>query len=136
MPLYVKLLSDHATRPVADPRGAGFLLAAEEETDLYEFGRAWIPTGLALAIAPGYVGLLLPLGGGLSELDISPSIIDSVDRTELKVMVKNFSPHRQTVKRGAFVARLLIIPSGRPALLEVDALPAVPDRLGLGTTSP
>lgn len=126
MPLYLQRLTETAVRPTrATDCSAGLDLHADETATIPEYCRVWISTGLAVAIAPGYVGLVWPRSGLAGHgLDTSAGVIDSDYRGELKVLLCNGTPHRKTVHRGDRIAQLLVLPVGMPNLIEVDALPA------------
>jgi dUTP pyrophosphatase len=77
-------------------------------------GRAVVPTGVAVAIPPGYAGLVLPRSGlaarhGLTCLN-APGLIDAGYRGELQVILVNHDPELDyTVSRGDRIAQLVII---------------------------
>lgn len=82
-------------------------------------------TGIAVAIAPGYCGLVWPRSGLAGHgLDTSAGVIDSDYRGPVKVLLCNGTPHRKTVHAGDRIAQLLIMPVLMPNVIEVDALPA------------
>jgi dUTP pyrophosphatase len=76
-------------------------------------GRLLMPTGVAVAIPHGYMGLAVPRSGlalkhGITLVN-TPGIIDSGYRGELKVVMINTDPeHDYEVKRGDRVAQLII----------------------------
>jgi dUTP pyrophosphatase len=76
-------------------------------------GRALVPTGVAVAIPPGYAGLVLPRSGlalrhGITCLN-SPGLIDSGYRGELQVILINHDPeHDYAVSKGDRIAQLVI----------------------------
>lgn len=125
MPLYLRRLTESAIRPTRATDGsAGLDLYADEDAVIPEYSRTWVSTGLALAIAPGYVGLVWPRSGlAGSGLDTSAGVVDSDYRGPVKVLLVNGTPHRRTVRQGERVAQLLVVPTGMPALIEVDSLP-------------
>src|ERR1700733_5547716 len=77
-------------------------------------GRAVVPTGVALAIPPGFAGLVLPRSGlavrhGLTCLN-APGLIDSGYRGEVRVILVNHDPENDyTVSRGDRIAQLVLI---------------------------
>src|ERR1700722_10099935 len=94
---------------------AGADLIATAEVDLpCRGGRAVVPTGVAVAIPPGYAGLVVPgrvlaARHGLTCLN-APGLIDSGFRGELKVILVNHDPELDyTVSRGDRIAQLVII---------------------------
>jgi dUTP pyrophosphatase len=76
-------------------------------------GRVLVPTGIAVAIPSGYVGLVVPRSGlaikhGVTLLN-TPGIIDSGYRGELKVVMINTDPTSDyQVTRGDRIAQLVI----------------------------
>jgi len=126
MPLYLQRLTETAQRPTRATEGAaGLDLYADETVTIPEYHRAWVSTGIAVAIAPGYCGMVWPRSGLAGKgLDTSAGVIDCDFRGELKVLMVNGSHERKTVKAGDRIAQLLIMPVGMPNVIEVDALPA------------
>jgi len=126
MPLYFTRLTETAQRQTRATEGAaGLDLYADETITIPEYRRAWVSTGIAVAIAPGYVGLVWPRSGLAGKgLDTSPDAINCDSRGELKVLLCNGSHERKTVNQGDRIAQLLIVPVGMPNVVEVDALPA------------
>jgi dUTP pyrophosphatase len=91
-------------------------------------GRALVPTGLSIALPPGYEMQVRPRSGlalkhGLT-LPNSPGTIDEDYRGELGVIVLNAGPEPFTVERGMRIAQAVIAPVVRAAWREVDTLPA------------
>lgn len=89
------------------------LYAREDATIPARGGRLLMPTGVAVAIPHGYMGLAVPRSGlalkhGVTLVN-TPGIIDSGYRGELKVVMINTDPdHDYEVKRGDRVAQLII----------------------------
>lgn len=77
-------------------------------------GRAAVPTGVAVAIPPGYAGLVLPRSGlatrhGITCLN-APGLVDSGYRGELQVVLVNHDPQADyEVSRGDRIAQLVLI---------------------------
>ena len=93
---------------------AGLDLYAREDAVIpARGGRLLMPTGVAVAIPHGYMGLAVPRSGlalkhGITLVN-TPGIIDSGYRGELKVVMINTDPeHDYGVKRGDRVAQLII----------------------------
>jgi dUTP pyrophosphatase len=93
---------------------AGLDLYAREDAIIpARGGRLLMPTGVAVAIPHGYMGLVVPRSGlalkhGITLVN-TPGIIDSGYRGELKVVMINTDPeHDYEVKRGDRVAQLII----------------------------
>jgi len=76
-------------------------------------GRVLVPTGVALAIPPGYAGFVLPRSGlalrhGVTCLN-TPGLIDSGYRDELRVLLVNTDPTTPyEIHRGDRIAQLVI----------------------------
>ena len=93
---------------------AGLDLYAREDAVIpARGGRLLMPTGVAVAIPHGYMGLAVPRSGLALQHGITlvntPGIIDSGYRGELKVVMINTDPERDyEVKRGDRVAQLII----------------------------
>jgi dUTP pyrophosphatase len=77
-------------------------------------GRAVVPTGVAIAIPPGYAGLVLPRSGlaarhGITCLN-APGLIDSGFRGEIQVILVNHDSEADySVRRGDRVAQLVLV---------------------------
>ncbi len=103
------------------------LRAAVEEPLVIEPGaRVLVPTGLRVAIPPGYEGqvrarsgIALRHGVGLPN---APGTIDSDYRGELKVLLANWGREPFTVRRGDRVAQLVVAPVARADVAVVEAL--------------
>ena len=114
----------------AKPGDAGADLLAREGAVLAPGGgRALVPTGIALAIPPGWAGFVQPRSGlalkhGVTCLN-SPGLIDSGYRGELKVLLVNTDPSEDFhVRRGERIAQLVIQRVEHCAFVAVDELPS------------
>lgn len=119
---------------------AGFDLHARERVELAAGARALVPTGLAVAIPPGYGGFVLPRSGlalkhGVTCLN-APGLIDPLYRGELKVLLVNTDPSEAfTVERGDRIAQLVVQRVEQVEWQEVDALDTTErDTFGFGST--
>jgi dUTP pyrophosphatase len=98
-------------------------------------GRAAVPTGLALALPPGYAGFVQPRSGlafrhGVTVLN-APGLIDSGYRDEVKVLLVNLDPSSDyEVQRGDRIAQLVVQRVEEASFSVVDELP--PSDRGLG----
>ncbi len=114
---------------------AGLDLHAAQDVTLGPGERALVPTGLAVAIPPGYAGFVLPRSGlalrhGVTVLN-APGLIDAGYRGELKVLLVNHDARATvTLARGERVAQLVVQRVERAALVEADELP--PSARGAG----
>jgi dUTP pyrophosphatase len=137
-----RLAPDVAIPSQAHEHDAGYDLTARVDAELPPSGgRALVPTGIAVAIPPGYAGLVLPRSGlalrhGVTCLN-TPGLIDPQYRGELKVLLVNTDPaEHYTVRRGDRVAQLVVISVGSAIeWVDVDVLDATGrDTFGFGST--
>lgn len=110
----------------AHPGDAGLDLRAAEFCSLSPGERAAVPTGLAVAIPPGWVGLVHPRSGlalqrGLTVVN-TPGTVDSGYRGELRVLLVNLSERLVTIERGDRIAQLVLQRVGNAVVVEVDEL--------------
>jgi dUTP diphosphatase len=110
----VRLDPDLPVPSYSHPGDAGAdLYAREDITVPAAGGRALIPTGVALALPPGYAGFVLPRSGlalrhGISCLN-TPGLIDAGYRDELRVLLVNTDPAADyEVHRGDRIAQLVV----------------------------
>ncbi|HWP66471.1 MAG TPA: dUTP diphosphatase [Candidatus Limnocylindria bacterium] len=111
------------------PHAAGLDLAADIDAplELAPGARALVPTGLAIAIPPGYEGQVRPRSGraaaeGLTVLN-APGTIDADFRGEVRVLLVNLGEGPIRVMRGDRIAQLVVAPVVRVEWEEVPALP-------------
>jgi dUTP pyrophosphatase len=115
---------------------AGVDLYSAQDVELAPGERALVPTGIAVAIPVGMVGLVHPRSGlaarvGLSIVN-SPGTIDAGYRGEIKVALINLDPRTPiAVHRGDRIAQLLVQRVELPELIEVSSF----DEAGLAKTS-
>ena len=125
----------------AHPGDAGADLVARESVVLEPGGgRALVPTGVAIALPPGYAGFVQPRSGlalkhGVTCLN-TPGLIDCGYRDELKVILVNTDPTEPyKVQRGDRIAQLVVKRVEEAAFVSVDELPpATRDTGGFGST--
>ncbi|MDT0201383.1 dUTP diphosphatase [Nocardioides sp. AE5] len=123
----VRLDRDLPLPSYAHPGDAGADLMATEDVTLAPGERRMVPTGVALALPEGHVGLVHPRSGLAARHGISivnaPGTIDAGYRGEIKVMLVNLDPS-QTVqlRRGDRIAQLVVQRYERAEFVEVDAL--------------
>ncbi|OBF97127.1 deoxyuridine 5'-triphosphate nucleotidohydrolase Dut [Mycolicibacterium flavescens] len=115
---------------------AGVDLFSALDVELAPGERALVPTGIAVAIPHGMVGLVHPRSGlaarvGLSIVN-SPGTIDAGYRGEIKVSLINLDPQAPiVVNRGDRIAQLLVQRVELPELVEVTSF----DEAGLGEST-
>ena len=88
--------------------------------------RALIPTGLRMALPPGWEAQVRPRSGlalkqGVTVLN-SPGTIDADYRGEIKVLLIHHGERPHVIQRGARVAQLVIAPVVQAAWVEVESL--------------
>src|SRR5688572_3609205 len=115
----VKLMPlDHAvglklpTYATAQSAGMDLSAALEEPFELGPGDRALIPTGLAIALPPGFEAQVRPRSGlaikhGVTVLN-SPGTIDADYRGEIKVALINHGQDPFTIERGMRIAQLVV----------------------------
>lgn len=112
----------------AHPGDAGADLVAARDVELAPGERALVPTGIAVAVPDGFVGLVHPRSGLAARLGVTvlnaPGTVDAGYRGELFVNLVNHDP-AATVKisRGDRIAQLLVQRVERAVFTVVDELP-------------
>ncbi len=122
------------------PGDAGADLYSRVDTELKPGERKLIPTGIAIAIPPGYAAFVHPRSGraikeGLGMVN-APGTVDAAYRGELQVILINHDS-AQTIKieRGERIAQLVIQRVEHGEFIEVDELPGSPrGESGFGST--
>jgi dUTP pyrophosphatase len=119
---------------VAHAFDAGLDLAAAEPCTLAPGGRAAVGTGLAIAVPPGWVGLVHPRSGlalrhGLTVAN-APGTIDAGYRGELKVLLVNLGDEPVEIARGDRIAQLVLQQVGVVEVVEVETLDDTPRGVG------
>ena len=103
--------------------------ALPQESLTFEPGeRCLVPTGLAVAIPPGFEIQVRPRSGlaikhGIALVN-SPGTIDADYRGEIGIILINLGRELFTVNRGDRIAQLVVAPVCQAELLEVAALSA------------
>ncbi len=110
----------------ADSAGLDLAAALAEPLVLAPGERRLIPTGLALALPPGYEGQVRPRSGlalrhGVGIVN-APGTIDADYRGEVQVLLINFGEEPFRVEPLERIAQLVIAPVVRAALTWTDAL--------------
>ncbi len=103
-------------------------LAPGQKLVLEPGARDLIPTGLSIALPPGYEGQVRPRSGLAAEHGVTvlnaPGVVDSDYRGEIKVILINLGAQAFEIVRGLRIAQLVIAPALHVTLVEVDDLDA------------
>ncbi|HWC13351.1 MAG TPA: dUTP diphosphatase [Actinomycetota bacterium] len=124
----VRLDADLPLPRRAHETDAGIDLLAAEDVTLAPGERHAVPTGVALALEPGYAGFVQARSGralreGLAVVN-APGLIDAGYRGEIKVIVANLDPSDKIeIRRGEKIAQLVVQQVAQVELVEVDGLP-------------
>lgn len=112
----------------AGAAGMDLLAAVGAPVTIEPGRRALIPTGLAIALPPGYELQIRPRSGLALRHGIvlpnSPGTIDEDYRGEIQVIVLNAGDTPFTVERGARIAQAVLAPVVRARWHEVESLDA------------
>jgi dUTP pyrophosphatase len=125
MLIKVKKIKNDAIVPAYVHNGdAGMDIFAAEDVIIRTDGRVKVPTGIAMEIPDGYVGLVwdksgLSMNHGLKTLG---GVIDAGYRGEVIIGVANLSDEDYTIKKGHKVAQILIQKVESPGIKEVEEL--------------
>lgn len=111
----------------AGAAGADLFAAVTADLVIPPMERAAVPTGIALAIPPGFEGQVRPRSGlalrsGVT-LANAPGTIDSDYRGEVMVLLVNLGNQPFVVRRGDRMAQLVIAPVVRPRFAVRESLP-------------
>lgn len=113
---------------IAHPGDAGVDLHARAGVELAPGGRATVPTGIAIALPPGWAGFVHPRSGLASRHGITivnaPGTVDAAYRGEIAVTLANTDVEEEfVIQRGDRIAQLVFQPVGRPRFIAVEKLP-------------
>lgn len=129
VPVHIKKLRENAMLPrygSAEAAGADLYACLETAVEIAAGGTAMIPTGLAMELPEGTVGLVYARSGLASKKGLAPAnkvgVIDSDYRGEVMVALHNHSAQAAVVEPGERIAQLVIAPVLRAAFAETDAL--------------
>ena len=109
-----------------DAAGADLYACISEPVTILPGQTVKIPTGIALAIPQGYMGLVFARSSLGTKRGLAPAnkvgVIDSDYRGEIFVFLLNHSGETQTVAPEERVAQLAIVPVRRETFEETDSL--------------
>jgi dUTP pyrophosphatase len=106
---------------------AGADLYAAVDVELAPGQRGLVPTGIAIVLPPGYVGLVHPRSGLATRLGVTvlnaPGTVDSGYRGEILVNLINHDPKSPaTISRGDRIAQLVVQRVERADFYSVEEL--------------
>lgn len=106
--------------------GVDLYAAVDEDTYLERMEIKMVPTGIYIAVPPGFEAQVRPRSGlaiknGITIVN-SPGTIDSDYRGEICVILCNLGPERFEIKRGMRIAQMVIQPVVHAEFKEVDEL--------------
>jgi dUTP pyrophosphatase len=112
----------------AHPGDAGADLVAARDVEIPAGGRALVPTGVAIALPEGFVGLVHPRSGLAARLGVTvlnaPGTVDAGYRGEILVNLINHDQVRPAkISRGDRIAQLVVQRVERARFHVVDELP-------------
>jgi dUTP pyrophosphatase len=115
----------------AHPGDAGADLFAASTAEIPPGGRAVVPTGVAIELPDGYVGLVHPRSGLAAKLGVTvlnaPGTVDAGYRGEIMVILVNHDPVSVAhIVRGDRIAQLVVQRVERAHFHRVDVLGETP----------
>lgn len=125
----VKRLRPEAKLPLRasdDAAGADLFACVDGPVTISPGETVMIPTGLAMEIPSGWVGLSFARSGLASKQGLAPAnkvgVIDADYRGELMVALHNHSGEARTVQPGDRIAQLVIVPCLMADFMEAETL--------------
>ena len=133
--LQIMPLHDDVTIPTRAHDGdAGLDLYADQYVEIAPGESALIPTGVAIALPAGTVGLVCPRSGLATKHQVTvlnaPGIVDAGYRGEVKVVLINHGAEPFEVIPGERIAQLVITPYLAPSIGVVAELDTTDRGLG------
>lgn len=107
--------------------GADLCAALRDDLVLDPGARTLVPTGLAIAIPPGFEAQIRPRSGlalksGVTCLN-TPGTIDADYRGPVQVLLVNLGTEPVVIRRGDRIAQMIVAPVSRARFELVDELP-------------
>lgn len=125
----IKLLRDDAQIPTygsAQAAGADLYACIDKTVEIAPGESVWIPTGVAMELPEGYVGLIYARSSMGVKRGLAPAnkvgVIDSDYRGEIRVVLYNHSKQQQSVEPNERIAQMVITPVITPGFCVVDEL--------------
>ena len=129
MDVSVKKLREGAVLPTygsAEAAGADLYACLEAPVTIEPGQTAFIPTGLAMELPKGCVGLIYARSGLACKRGLAPAnkvgVVDSDYRGEFLVALHNHGSEPQTVAHGERIAQLIVTPVLTPIYEEAEEL--------------
>ena len=129
MKVLIKRLDPDLPLPsYAKPGDAGADIYSRIDIELNPGERKLIPTGIAIALPPGFAAFVHPRSGraikeGLGMVN-APGTVDAAYRGELQVILVNHdSQNSISIKRGERIAQLVIQKVEHAEFIELEELP-------------
>ena len=132
VPIAVQRLPHAVEGPLPDyetdlSAGVDLSAAVAAPVDIAPGARALVPTGLAIALPPGYEAQVRPRSGlalhhGVTLVN-TPGTIDADYRGEIGVILINHGDQAFTIMRGMRIAQMVVAPVSRLSWHETDQLP-------------
>lgn len=124
-----KKLRENAKTPTygsRDAAGADLYACSDTPINVVPGKTVMVPTGIAVAIPTGYVGLIFARSGLATKRGLAPAnkvgVIDADYRGEIMVAVHNHSAKMQTIAPYERVAQMAIVPFVQEAYEEAAEL--------------
>lgn len=128
-PIKVKKLKQDAILPTygsAEAAGADLYACIDGSVTVAPGETVFVPTGLAMELPVGYVGLIYARSGLACKKGLAPAnkvgVIDSDYRGEFIVALHNHGTEPRTVCAGERIAQLVITPVFTPGFTQVQEL--------------
>ncbi len=139
VPMLVTVQPGIAPPEYATSGSSGLDLRSAEDVVLEPLERKLVPTGLRVAVPPGYEGQVRPRSGLALEHGVSmvntPGTIDSDYRGEVRVLLINLGRSVVQLSKGERIAQLVVCPVARAEVHVVDTLDETPrGEGGFGST--
>ena len=116
-------LPDYATAAAA---GADLLAAIDQDIELGPLERRIVPTGISIALPPGFEAQVRPRSGLAARNGVTvanaPGTIDADYRGEVGVILVNLSREPFRITRGMRIAQLVVARHARAQWREVEEL--------------
>jgi dUTP pyrophosphatase len=108
--------------------GMDLLAAIDEDVPIPLMERVLIPTGLTIALPPGWEAQVRPRSGLALNYAVTvlnaPGTIDADYRGEIKVLLINLGKEIVTIRRGMRIAQLVVAPVAQATWQRVAVLPS------------